>query len=208
MSIIESTIEVASKWGKPALYRYGKQSDGSDKLWVVFPGQNYTLDAPLMWYSVSAVLQAHCDVLGIEYGFQSNRLSMQADDLSVVISEAADAISAFMQGKSYRKIGFIAKSLGTIVASELSHIHAVNDFVYLTPLRDTIPFIQRSSSMLVIVGSLDPLFDADDVEKITGISGVHVHVMPGARHSLEIDGDIQSSLGILKRSISLCASFF
>jgi hypothetical protein len=204
-----TTIEVNSRWGKPAMFPYLRHSEGAHKLAVLFPGQNYTLDAPLMWYAARAVFEAGCDVLGVEYGFQVNRTPIQSEDIPLVVTEISDTIGRMVQDSQYPQVVFIAKSLGTVIASQVLEVLnlSVRNHIFLTPLRRTIPFIQKVENMLVVVGDQDNLFGSSEIEQISKFPSVQLHVVTGANHGLEIDGDCKQSLIILQQVVNKCATF-
>lgn len=209
MSIQESRIEVASRWGRPALYPVWRHADPSKKLAVLLPGHAYPLEAPLMWYAAKAALAAGYDVLGIEYGFQANRSPMKREDFPYVVQEARDALVTFLKDTAYRQFVWIAKSMGTAVTQELSQVRdsSENSYIFLTPVRQTIPFITSAERMMVVVGSQDPLFDAFDIEQISGLATVDLHVVPDAHHLLEIADDLDQTIVILRQVTQLCAEF-
>lgn len=203
-----STIEVPTRLGAlPAKYQYLKHPTGSSKLAVVFPGQKYTLDAPLMWYSAKATFEAGCDVLKVEYGYQANRSELGVNELEYLIEEALGALENLVTG-DYSSVVFIGKSIGTIVQSEVSQklSFKVRNHVFLTPLSRVIPLIRQSENSLVIVGDSDNAFLTSDIAKITDLSNVQLHVISGADHGLETE-DYRTSLDILKETTLLCGDF-
>ncbi|MFB5192493.1 hypothetical protein [Alicyclobacillus fastidiosus] len=209
MNIQYTVVKVPSCFGEPASYKFFRHADGSDRLAVLFPGHGYTLDAPVMWYVARAALEAGYDVLGVEYGFQANRVAVQADRIPEVAWEVATGLERCLEGVSYGRYAFVAKSLGTDVARLTSSSVAfpVEDYIFLTPLPRTIPFIESSSNMLVLVGGYDPLFTDADVNRISALSHVTLRVFPEADHGLEIDGNVTQSLVTLRETTELCRDF-
>ncbi|KPV42231.1 alpha/beta hydrolase [Alicyclobacillus ferrooxydans] len=201
-------LKVPTKWGtQHASYPYVTHSSDSSKLAVLFPGRNYPLDAPLLWYAKKAAYAAGCDVLGVEYGYQANRADLVMEDLDTLVSEVVDALATHVS-RQYQSVTFIGKSIGTVVlAKVLSKVHfSVRNQVFLTPLRPVIPAIQSAERSLVIVGDRDPAFTASDVNEIRPSANAAIHVIPGADHSLEVE-DVGQSLDILKRVALLCTDF-
>lgn len=101
MAAEHSRLEMTTRWGKSARFTYLKHSEGSEKLAVLFPGQAYNLDAPLMWYATKSAFAAGCDVLGVEYGFQANRSSIEQGDIPDVSAEVADSLEQFFHVTPY-----------------------------------------------------------------------------------------------------------
>jgi len=204
-----SRLEMTTRWGKSARFTYLKHSEGSEKLAVLFPGQAYNLDAPLMWYAAKSAFAAGCDVLGVEYGFQANRSSIEQGDIPDVSAEVADSLEQFFHVTPYQQQVFIAKSLGTAISDlALQQLTLpVRNHVYLTPLRQTIPFMQKAENILVVVGDQDDLFDAADVAQIADHANVRLHLIPQANHLLEVEEDYNLSLKILQQVTTLCGTF-
>ncbi|OFW81479.1 MAG: hypothetical protein A2201_04690 [Alicyclobacillus sp. RIFOXYA1_FULL_53_8] len=209
MTAEHSTLEMTTRWGESARFTYLKHSQGSDKLAVVFPGLTYKLDAPLMWYATKAAFAAGCDVLGIEYGFQANRSSIEPRDISDVADEVAVSLEQFFHVTPYQQRVFIAKSLGTTISDLVLQqlTLPVRNHVYLTPLPQTIPFMQEAENILVVVGDQDELFDSSDIAQISNRTNVRLHVIPQANHLLEVDEDYNLSLKILRQVTTLCGDF-
>ncbi|GMA61731.1 hypothetical protein NZD89_18495 [Alicyclobacillus fastidiosus] len=209
MNIQYTVVKVPSCFGASASYKFFRHTEGSDRLAVLFPGHGYTLDAPVMWYVARAALEAGYDVLGVEYGFQANRAAVQADKIPTVAREVATGLERCLEGVSYGRYVFVAKSLGTDVARLTSSTVSfpVEGYIFLTPLPRTVPFIESSGSMLVLVGGYDPLFTDSDISRISALSHVTLQVFPEADHGLEIDGNVTQSLVTLQETTELCRDF-
>lgn len=203
------SIEVESKYGRSASYSYRWYSPDSDSLSVIFPGQAYFKNSPLMWYSAISAFQAGFDTLNIEYGFQANRASSSEDVISNSISEIVTALEGLQRKKNYRRIIFIAKSIGTLISQQFPEFSEteVNDFIFLTPLSQTVPFIRNAENMLVLVGTADPLFRETELTEISGLKNVSVVTFLEANHLLEVEGDYAKSLTYLKEASEACFNF-
>lgn len=190
-----------------ARYLYWKHSEGASTLAVVFPGNTYTLQAPVVYYASKAAFETGADVLGVEYGFQANRQDLTGNGVEDVVQEVRQAFDRF-DWTPYSRIIFIGKSIGTVVQQEiaLNLSLPVRQHIFLTPLRRTVPAIRQVSSALVIVGDRDPAFSVSEIKRILGISTVRVHIIPGANHDLEI-GDVQGSIDVLQRISAWCGEF-
>ena len=209
MVVFLSIIEVPTHSGPlPAKYNYLTHTSSSSSLAILFPGKAYPLDAPVMWYSAKAAFDAGCDVLGVEYGYQANRIDFDMDNLEYVIDEAAEALNKVLMTGKYSNVVLIGKSIGTLVQTKvLSKVSfQIRNHVFLTPLRPTIPAIREAENALVVVGDSDSSFGASDIAQITGLSGVKISIVPGADHGLETI-DYRNSIDILKQVAILCGDF-
>lgn len=203
-----STIEVPTRWGAiAASYDYRKHPTGSSKLAVLFPGRNYPMAAPLMWYSAMAAFEAECDVIGVEYGYMANRAELEIGDMEYLVDEAVGALENVVTAQ-YSQVVFVGKSIGTIVQNEVAQSVSfpVRNRVFLTPLRQVIPAIRQTHNALVVVGDRDSAFGPSDITQVTEIPRVQLQVMPGADHGLET-GDFKESVDVLKRTATLCGDF-
>lgn len=202
-------LTVKTEWGNlPAQYKYERHAGGAKTLAVLFPGRGYSLDAPIMWYAAKAAYGAGCDVLGIEYGYQANRVSFEMEGFERLVSEAVSALETVLTDSAYSDFVFIGKSLGTRVQSEVAKKAqlSVSRHVFLTPLQPVISSILASDRALVIVGDNDPAFTPEDVAAVRESAGVTVHIMAAADHSLETP-DMLASIGILQTTAQLCQAF-
>lgn len=202
-------IEVESKSGEFASYPYRWHPTGADSLAVIFPGQAYFKDSPLMWYSAVAAFQAGFDTLNIEYGFQANHTPVSGEVIETSAEEILTALEILQGKKSYGRIAFISKSIGTLISQRIPQVSGikVNDFIFMTPLSQTVAFIRDAENMLVLVGTADPAFGASELAKISGLNNVSVVTFPDANHLLEIEGDYEMSLKYLKEASVACFNF-
>ena len=198
MEIEFNSFSVKSRKGPPATYTFRKHSKQSETLVVAFPGQAYKMDAPLMWYSALVALESGSDVLGIEYSFQVGGEPRENLPFPVVVEEVSKAVKAFVENHEYRRIVFLAKSIGTEIAARIAgsgEVH-VSKYVFLTPLESTIELINSAKEMMVVVGDSDPVFPESCIRKILDLS--RVTIIEGGNHLLEIPGNALKSIDILK----------
>lgn len=208
MAINFSSFQVPSSEGLPATYNLRSHTEGSDTLMISFPGQGYKMDAPLMWYSALTALQTGFDVLSVEYSFHVSGASQRDTTIPEVVNEVANGIRSFLESHDYRRVIFVAKSIGTEISMRIAETGKVkaDHFVFLTPLEGTIGFINGTDSMLVIVGDNDPAFPEDSLNKLNDRK--RVLLIEGGNHLLEIPGDVSRSLGIMKEVVEELKEFF
>ncbi|WP_372633691.1 alpha/beta hydrolase [Cohnella sp.] len=182
-------IQLSSFWGTSLRQRHISVREGNDRLAVLFPGRNYPCELPLLYYAGNAALQHGFDLLILEYGYQAARTQLHLSDLPKVIDESFESVLSVYE--KHDQIIFISKSLGTLVAGEVHQkLQAQVDHLFLTPLADTIPFIQATNG-IVIYGENDPLFGPKEVEQIKDRS--RTIVIPNADHGLET-GNVKENL--------------
>ncbi len=198
------TIQIDSSHGKPAEYTYRCHEKPAEILTVIFPGQAYYKDAPLLWYSAIPAYEAGSDVLSIEYGFHANRGGSTNSDIGETVEEISGALKNFLNKHRYRKVIFISKSIGTYIVSILCQktFSNVKDHIFQTPLEPTVEFIQTTPNALVLVGDNDPAFGSGAMAKIRGRENVRLVSFPDANHVLEVAGNYARSLEYLTKVAS------
>ncbi|WP_127493914.1 alpha/beta hydrolase [Paenibacillus glycanilyticus] len=189
-------VSVPSFWGTDLKQKLISVQERNNKLVVLFPGRNYSCELPLLYYAGNVALQHNYDLFILEYGYQAARTGFDMNDLSRVIDECYDSIKSKVD--SYDEIIFISKSMGTIVAGEVyKRLQIKAKHIYLTPLVETIPFINASEG-IVIYGGNDPYFTRENAIEIENKQ--RVFEIPNADHGLE-SGNIDENLTILMKVI-------
>lgn len=203
--IHESDVCVQSSFGHTIRNWLLAQEPQSDALAVLFPGSNGTCDIPLLHYARKVALLSACDVLSLEYGYVRTEQSFSRELYSPILKESLQAVEACDLAK-YRRIYFISKSFGTLIAGEIAGqvCHLPIKSLYLTPLEDTVPYMSKTNCT-VVAGDRDNLFP--DVFKLRDMGTVDLRVFPGAGHSLEVKDDYRKSLDILARVTDICHAF-
>ncbi|TCM96263.1 hypothetical protein EV294_105128 [Paenibacillus sp. BK033] len=196
-------ITVPSYWGTDLKQKLISVQERNHKLVVLFPGKNYSCELPLLYYAGNTALQYHNDLFIMEYGYQAARTGLDMKDLSRVVEECLDSIQKIID--NYNEIIFISKSMGTIVAGEVYRsLQRKIKHIYLTPLVDTIPFLNTSEG-IVIYGGNDPYFTREHALKMK--SNQRAFEIPNADHGLEC-GSIDNNLTILTKVIEIYKEAF
>ncbi|WP_410513351.1 hypothetical protein PaeBR_02515 [Paenibacillus sp. BR2-3] len=197
-------ILMASHWGSEVRHKHITQD--SKVLAVIFPGRNYSAERSLLDYAAKAAREYDCDILLLEYGYQSARVELKREDMSIIVEESKEAIISL---PAYEKYLFISKSMGTVIAGRIAEdlgIQEKTSHLFLTPLPETIPLIQQSQGT-VIYGSSDPLFTEQHSREINGLPNMKVYRIDDANHALEV-GTVNESLAILIVIINLYHEYF
>ncbi len=188
--MVYSFIEVESYAGTVLKQEFSKQN--SSTLVILLPGIGYTIFGPLIYYSYSLAVELGYDVLTIEYGFQKTNQSFEQEHYSNIIDESKTAIDKALFSGNYNDIVFIGKSLGTgIMSNLLSYYQSILRItpIFIAPIKSAVDSIGLFKS-LVIIGTNDSHFD--DIKNINGLDNVHMYIIHGADHDLEVDNFIES----------------
>lgn len=188
-------LKVPSFWKTELKQKHYKIQENNSKLVVLFPGKNYPCDKPSLHFAGISAIQSGFDLLVLEYGYQASRTDLDIKDLPKVIEESELSINGIVN--NYEQVIFISKSLGTIVAGEVHRRLGIPiKHVYLTPIKDTIDYI-NSSEGIVIYGTKDDLFNEEMEEKIIISDNRRIIKVPNANHSLEAN-NVDESILILR----------
>lgn len=199
-----SNIVMSSYWGREVRHKY--ISVGSKALVVIFPGKNYSAERSLLDYAAKTAREYNCDILLLEYGYQSARVDFKREEMSTIVQECKAAIASLPE---YEKFLFISKSMGTVIAGQIASemgIQQKTAHLYLTPLPEAIPLIQQSRGS-VIYGSSDPLFSEQHSAEVSGMPGIKVYRIDDANHSLEVS-TVNESLAVMLVIINFYHAFF
>lgn len=182
-------------------------TDDNSSLAVYFPGQNYSCELPLLHYLGKVGLESNHDLLMLEYGYQSARIDFDPDKIDEITSESHNAIMNI--AGNYKEIVFISKSLGTVIAGKVDRL--MNDqwkvsHIFLTPIKSSIPFINKAPRGLIIWGTNDPALNEDDLMQIHFTEERRLHKIIGGNHALEV-GDVYQSLSVISEIVKVGQNF-
>jgi len=198
----------------PVPHVFYRQQAETATLGVLLPGLNYSTRLPLLHYPRGLLLnEVKADVLQVDYEYHRipgfldlpapvRNARMEGDILAV--------LEAALQQRPYRRLILVGKSLGTLGIS-LVLPHLASRFpgaircAWLTPLLtdaalvDAVRQVQPAS--LFAAGTADPYYRADVLEELCTVTGGRAVLVPGADHGLEIPGDVERSLDVLRQVI-------
>lgn len=86
---------------------------------VVLPGLHYGPDGPVLYLIGKRLQAAGWDTLGLTYGFQSAMAFPWNEHIAEILSECAEAVRLALSRRDYPRLGFVGKSLGSIVLVQL-----------------------------------------------------------------------------------------
>ena len=207
MSVQPEVIPIQSRFGVTTHNTLLRQESGSDKLLIMLPGRAYTCDFPMFYYLRSAAVQQGYDVLSVEYGFQAAHTTFnppQAPDLVADINDTVQPILA----RKYKHIVVAGKSLGTPLAANLARSISGSSvsLLLLTPIGDSTKGIDDIRT-LVVIGTADPVYSAEDIAKFEGHPNVKWRVFDDLDHGLEVTDHWRESVAVIPNIIEACAEF-
>jgi len=177
-------IQLESHWNVFWENKYIEQNN--ETLVIILPGQNYTNEKPLMYYSYKIALEAGLDILCVDYGFQILHKDFNIETEFDILVGEVEQIAKECLSANYKKIIFIGKSLGTIIKNRLSKIFI--DFeqlhVYLTPVDKTFEHMVNYPC-LVITGADDKKINSLNMSLIDNSTNIELIKIDGGNHRLE-----------------------
>lgn len=201
-----STIVVKAYEGHDIHNEFYRQTEGGDSLVVIFPGGNYSCDRPLLHYARKAALLCGHDVLCISYG--RNKVNKEVPFLELEVKESFEAIKKCMT-PNYKNIFFVSKSLGTTISGRISKEMGYDKVksIYMTPLSEALEHI-TSTKCIVIAGTNDKFLPQESITYLKQYDNVELYLFEGARHSMELDDDLEGCLKILGDVTHICERIF
>jgi hypothetical protein len=197
-------IILPSDWGRDISHKHIKNNNFS--VAVFFPGQNYSCELPLLYFTGKSAYDAGHDLLMLEYGYQTARTAFEESEVDKVIYECYNSIKQIIN--NYKDVVFVSKSLGTYIAGKTAELFPDRPIrhLFLTPIRSTIPIIEKFGG-LVICGTKDQIFSENDIEQIERFENTDVLKIKDANHALEVE-NLNQSLDILKTLVEVSNRFF
>jgi len=174
------------------------------KIIVIFPGANYNSDCPLLYYAGFKYEMLGYEKVKISYNdlIKSEKTSIEyIEDINdYVLSQ----LQAFDLSK-YDDIIFVSKSLGTIVAGWVEEKLSIKvRHIYLTPLKETLQYINNNKNIIkVIAGTKDKYLKAELLKEHCEKENISLKQIEGVGHRLEIWGDIDRNIQILREIVAL-----
>ena len=187
---------------------------GSERLGIIFPGWSYTSEMPLLYYSGRILREAGFDLLQVDYDYPQRGFDLTDDNEGEIFArlkrEVYAAVDTVLEGRNYREIVLIGKSLGTramLHALERIGGRIKTNCVWLTPVIGDDAFFEQLKSVhvhsIAIIGTDDPHFNESKLKQLNA----EVLVLEGADHALERPGNLQCSVSELEKVTGFIRTF-
>ena len=210
-----TSLDIAGYRGEPVPNTLYTREGGAEEVGILLPGIGYTAHMPLLWYTRRLLQEGGADVLAVEYAYMRRPEfqpfeSQAAERLRV---DVAAALHTVLPYRSYTRVKLVGKSLGTLAMGYLLADQMVEPrcAIWLTPLvkRDELrrQMLHQRSRSLVVIGTADPHYDADLLRQLQEAPGGEELVIPGADHSMEIEGDTLRSVQVLEQIVQTVGRF-
>ena len=179
--------------------------DERKNLIVLFPGAGYTVNRPLLYYAGFKYYVKGYESIKINYGDclkkEKSFPDIIQDTQSYVLNQIKD-----VDFSSYDDILFVSKSFGTAIAGGIAEKLDKKNIrhIYLTPIGESLKFIKSGKNInIVITGTKDRFLETNILKEHCEQEKIRLELIDDADHSLEIFGDMNVNIEILKRVVEL-----
>ena len=200
--------------GYPLVHKFYRQEGEAHGLLVTFPGDRYGVDGPMLYYLSELMWARGWDTLAVTYGFQLTMEPFSADVIPGLLQECRSAVEEVLAQRTYPRLGLAGKSLGAgVVAylcqSEPSLVEARAVFftpALGTPLFDPI-LVEIHHPSYIAIGTQDRFYDPEILDTLRSSRHFELTVIEGADHSMDILGDIESSMKAVGKIVGEVGEF-
>ena len=209
-----ANLDLETADGRPLIHKFYQQSEAAEGLLIVFPGNHYGVDGPLLYYPCELLRDQGWDTLAVSYGFQTAGKGPFEDGLDVLLAECKSAAKAALRVRDYPRLGLVGKSLGAAVVAQLcanepefSEARAG----YLTPALGT-PFfdplfLETSQPAYVAVGTADRFYSKEALENLQDKKPFELTLIESADHSMNVPGDLAASTESVRKVVEGLLAF-
>ncbi len=207
-------LDLQTADGQQLIHKFYRQSEAAAGLLVVFPGNHYGVDGPLLYYPCEMLRDQGWDTLAVSYGFQTAGKGPFEEGLDVLLAECKSATQAALNVYRYPRLGLVGKSLGAAVVAYLCANEpgfSAARAGYLTPALGT-PFfdplfLDTRQSAYVAVGTADRFYSSEALEKLQRKKRFELTLIDGADHSMNVPGDLAASTESVRKVVEGLLTF-
>lgn len=213
----ETTLMITGYRDAPVPNRFFRHDGEVSHLAIVLPGYGYNCDMPLLYFTVSHLLDQGVEVLQVDYNYShlpEYRALDTEERQNWLVADVTAACGAALAQREYQRITVIGKSLGT---RAMAHLLATNEAlhnaatVWFTPPWHEEPIRQAllaaRQPALVVIGTADPHFDTDIAAEVRQAIDGELIVITDAEHGLEVTGDVVRSVQAIEQAMHAVQRF-
>lgn len=206
-------LDLVAEDGNPLRHKYFQHEDIPVGLVITFPGDNYGVDGPLLYYPSQLLWAQGWDTATITYGYQSAGKPFAPLAIADVLCECQRAICTLLAERPYSRLVLMGKSMGAslvaLLCQEMTLPHTTRS-IYLTPALGPMfnpGFLETTQPALLAMGTEDRFFDEAVLAELMGKKEFHLVKVEGADHSMNIPGDLAASLEAIQRVTEAVSEF-
>lgn len=162
---------------------------------VFFPGIGYHCDKPLLYYSRKLAQECgYEETIALNYNYDGGNIRGNEEKMQQAFEslyEQAEKSLSAIDFDKYDEILFVAKSVGTIIASAYAEKHSIRcRQILYTPLKYTYNFVHRDA--IAFIGTSDPWSIVSEVQALSQKQQVPMYTYENANHSLETTDTLEN----------------
>lgn len=198
-------LDLQSSTGRPLRHKYFQQDDDPKGILFIFPGDNYGVDGPLLYYPGHMLWGSGWDTFAITYGYQSEAKPFSMDIISGMFEECGRVVQTVLNERAYPRIALLGKSIGAALVAALCGTEEVTMdacAVYLTPPLGVMfdqAFSETAQRAYLAIGTKDRFYSVESLESFRSKRDCTVSTFAGADHSLNVEQNFDQTIDYLER---------
>lgn len=213
----ETTITVIGYRGAPVPNRFFRYEGEVSHLAIVLPGYGYNCDMPLLYFTVSHLLDQGIEVLQVDYTYSrlpEYRALAAEERQRWLVADVTAACRAALAQREYQRITLIGKSLGT---RAMAHLLATEEAlqaastVWFTPPWHEEPIrtclLAARQPALIVIGTADPYYNPELATEIRKVINGELVIVADAEHGLEVTSDVVRSVQAIEQTMHAVQRF-
>ncbi len=202
--------------GEELVNTFIRQGRPAHSLAVIFPGLNYSVDLPLLFFPRQMLVNAGADVLLVETNYGRNPAYAAADAAGRAARVEADARAALdtVLGQGhYAQITLAGKSIGTRALGWLAGDPRLAGarFLWLTPLLTDPQLVEQirrgGQKGLFVIGTADSFYNPEILAGLVRNTGGQSVVVAEADHGMQVGNDFWASFRALQTILEAVETF-
>lgn len=194
-------LDLKDSKGRTLRHKYLRQEGEGRGLLFQLPGDNYDTDGPLLYFPSRMLFSNGWDTFSLSYGYQSAGKLFTPAYIPAIVEECAASLEIVLAQHAYDRVTLVGKSLGAAIIAVMLTMDLGLDWVravYLTPPLGTPVFdpvfIETQNASYLALGGADRFYDEKVFNELKQKKVFEYTIIPGADHSLYIEGDLTATL--------------
>jgi hypothetical protein len=198
-------------------YRWIRRKQPNKRICIMLPGLGYSTQQPLFHYATNLFADNEVDILHINYNFMKNKQFAKFSKLEKeqwMYDDVRTVVSEVLKDTDYQQYFLLSKSIGTIpMAMEWTKRNFINNpiGIWLTPLlKEDLVFdtlLNTEIPSLCIIGDQDQHYMEERISLLRNNNQISMLVIPNANHSIEVHGDVLTTIDSMKVIMSRIHEF-
>jgi len=207
-------LPIQTSDGRPLMHKFYRQTHDPQGLIVLFPGGNYGVDGPLLYYLGEMLQASGWDSLALTYGYQTRMEELSVETIPGLVGECIAAVKYVLSERVYPQVAFAGKSIGASVAAHICQVETALETARLVMLNPPLghaffdnTFVETTQPAFLVSGTADRFYDAAALETLGASRAFELCVINDADHSMDVVGNLEASMEAVKRVVTGAVAF-